>query len=258
MSAPMTPSGDEPSRLEAISTRWTLLRRAHGASVTSAGEARNALVLRYLPVIRRYIGALLQNDQDADDVTHDVVVRLLGGDFAGADPARGRFRDLLKTAIRNMVRNRWARDKRRRASGLDAAEVAAEPDSADEERWTAEWRESVLDLAWKAFQEQEQARPGSTSYTLLRLRADHPDDSSEELAARFSAATGRPVRADAVRQKLRRARLQFADLVIAEVARALNDPTPEKIEDEIVSLGLGALLRDLLPAERREMPPERK
>jgi RNA polymerase sigma factor (sigma-70 family) len=247
----MTSSGDEPSRLDAISTRWSLLRRAHGESVTSAGEARNALVLRYVPAIRRYIGALLQNDEDADDVTHDVVVRLLGGDFAGADPARGRFRDLLKTAIRNMVRNRWAREKRRRSTGLDAADVAAEPDAADEARWTAEWRQSVLDLAWKALQCQEESRPGSASYTLLRLRADHPDDTSDELAARFSAATGRAVRADAVRQKLRRARLQFADLVIAEVGRALHDPTPEKIEDEIVALGLMELVRDLLPADPR-------
>jgi len=198
----------------------------------------------------------VQNDEDADDATHDVVVRLLAGDFAGADPGRGRFRDLLKTAIRNMVRNRWAREKRRRSSGLEVADVAAEPDTADEARWAAEWRESVLDLAWKALQQQEQSRPGSASYTLLRLRADHPDDTSDELAARFSNATGRPVRADAVRQKLRRARLQFADLLIAEVAHALHDPTPEKIEDEIVALGLMDLVRDLLPAERREEPQQ--
>jgi hypothetical protein len=63
----------------------------------------------------------------------------------------------------------------------------------------------------------------SASYTLLRLRADHPDHTSDQLAARFSSATGQTVRADAVRQKLRRARLRFADLV-----------------------------RDLLPAERRK------
>ncbi len=248
----MSAAGDEPSRLEAISTRWSLLRRAHGASITSAGEARNAVVLRYVPAIRRYLGALVRNDADADDVTHDVVVRLLAGDFAGADPARGRFRDLLKTAIRNMVRNRWAREKRRRSIGLESADAAAGPDADDEARWTAEWRQSVLDLAWKALQQQEQSRPGSRSYTLLRLRADHPDETSDELAARFSAAIGRAVRADTVRQKLRRARLQFADLVIAEVARAIHDPTPEKIDDEIAALGLRDLVRDLLPADRRE------
>ena len=72
-------------------------------------EARNVLVLRYLPAMRRYIAALLRGGPDADDVTHDVVVRLLSGDFAGADPARGRFRDLLKTAIRNIVRNQIGR-----------------------------------------------------------------------------------------------------------------------------------------------------
>jgi RNA polymerase sigma factor (sigma-70 family) len=228
----------QQSRLEAISTRWSLLRRAQGQSAASAEEARSALVLRYLPAARRYIGALLKNDQDADDMTHDVVVRLLAGDFAGADPARGRFRDLLKTAIRNMVRNRWARENRRRGVDLNVADVPAGPDTADEECWTAQWRQSVLDLAWKALRQQQESRPGGAVYTLLRMRAGHPDESSEQLAVRFSQAIGQTVRPDAVRQKLRRARLQFADLVIAEVARGLHDPTPEKVEDELVALGL--------------------
>jgi RNA polymerase sigma-70 factor (ECF subfamily) len=179
-------------------------------------------------------------------VTHDVVVRLLGGDFAGADPARGRFRDLLKTAIRNMVRNRWARQKRARTVDVDPAGIPAEPEADDEDRWLAQWRTSVLDLAWKALEEQDRSRPGSASYALLRLRTEHPDDSSEQLAARFSRAAGRTVRADAVRQKLRRARLQFADLLIEEISKGLHDPSPEKIEDELVALGLIDLVRDLL------------
>jgi RNA polymerase sigma-70 factor (ECF subfamily) len=212
-------------------------------------EARNVLVLRYLPAMRRYIAALLRGGPDADDVTHDVVVRLLSGDFAGADPARGRFRDLLKTAIRNMVRNRWAQQKRRRTVDQDPAEVADGHDAGDDTDWAAQWRQSVLDLAWKDLEQQERTRPTSACHTLLRLRTDYPDDTSEQLAERFSRAAGQTVRADAVRQKLRRARLQFADLLIAEIAKGLHDPTPEKIEDELIALGLMDLVRDLLPPD---------
>ncbi len=89
-------SDSKRQRLEAISTRWTLLRQAHEASTVTSAEARNALVLRYLPAVRRYLGAIVRNDQDADDLTQDVLTRLLSGDFSGADPARGRFRDFLK------------------------------------------------------------------------------------------------------------------------------------------------------------------
>lgn len=238
---------EQRSRFEAISTRWSLLRQAHDGSPTMAGEARNALVLRYLPAIRRYVGGLLQSDQDADDVSHDVVVRLLAGDFAGADPGRGRFRDLLRVAIRNMVRNRWAQQNRRKSADLD---VAAIPDDEDAEQddWLVQWRQSVLDLAWKSLAQQEKDRPGSVAYTLLRLRTDYPEDSSEQLASRLSQAIGMTVRADALRHRLQRARLQFADLLIAEVAKGLPEPTPERIEDELIAVGLV----DFLPPEWKQ------
>ena len=237
-----------PSRLEAISTRWSLLRVAHEASEASAGAARSVLVLRYLPAVRRYVAAILQNDQDADDVTQDIVLRLLAGDFAGADPQRGRFRDLLKAAIRNMIRNRWKRDKRRRTVALDVANMAANEDSSHE-GWTAQWRQSILELTWKALEQHEQAQPSTLAYTLLQLRTKHPDDTSEQLAVRLGEKTGQTVRADAVRQKLRRARVRFADLLISEIANGLSNPTSEKIEDELAELGLMDLVRTLLPED---------
>ena len=115
-----------------------MLQRAHQGSTTSTQEARNALVLRYLPAARRYVEALMQNKQDSEDLVQDLVVRLLAGDFAGADPQRGRFRDLLKVAVRNMVHNYWSRSNRRRHVDIDldifAAETANQDDDARRER----------------------------------------------------------------------------------------------------------------------------
>ena len=51
-----------------------------------------------------------------------------------------------------------------------------------------------------------------------------------------------------MRQRLRRTRLQFADLLITELGRSIDDPTPEKIEEELIALGLLELMRGLLPA----------
>src|SRR2546430_1665631 len=90
-------------RLEDIPTRWSLLRLATEPA-TQAGPARKALVLRYAGAIRGYVGAMTPDSADADELAQDIVVRLLRGDFAGADPARGRFRDLLKVSVRNQVR----------------------------------------------------------------------------------------------------------------------------------------------------------
>lgn len=234
--------------MDAISTRWTLLREAHGQD-TAANAARGTLLMRYLPAIRRYIGALVRDEGEADDLAHDVGVRLLAGDFAGADPNRGRFRDLLKVAVRNMVRNHWARGNRRKTAAYDLNALADQNDDVEDDRWLVEWRQGVLDQAWSALERQQAQRAGNVDYTLLRLRADHPDDSSDQLAERLSRQLGEPIRPDAVRQKLRRARLRLVDLLIAEVAKGLNDPSPEKIEDELVALGLLEYLRELLPAD---------
>src|SRR5262245_5988742 len=99
-------------RIDAITTRWSLLRLAHDASADTV-QARQALVLRYASAIRRYLGAVLRSRDDADELAQEVIVRLMRGDFAGADPSRGRFRDFLKTAVRNMVSNHWSKQSRR-------------------------------------------------------------------------------------------------------------------------------------------------
>lgn len=246
----MSQPDEETSRLEAIVTRWSLLGQARDGSEFSSAEARNALALRYVPAVRRYVGAILRDDHDADDVTQDVVVRLLAGDFGGADPNRGRFRDLLKTAVRNMVRNYLNRQKRRRGSGLDPSLLEEEGDaSGADDPWTGEWRKQVLDLAWNSLQQEQRRRPQGNAYAVLRLRMDYPDDSSEQLAARLSQQLGREVKPDAFRQQLKRARTLFAELLVAEVSRGLANPSPEAIQEEFASLGLLPLVRDLLPSE---------
>lgn len=91
----------QPARLEDINTRWSLLRLAHQSAVSQAGPARETLVLAYARAIRSYVGAIVRDSGDADELAQEVLVRILRGDFSGADPRRGRFRDLLKVAVRN-------------------------------------------------------------------------------------------------------------------------------------------------------------
>ena len=102
---------DLPQRLESMVTRWSLVRVAHDASGSSASKARNELVLRYSDATKNYIRGIVRDEASAEEIAQHAVLRMLSGDFAGADPNRGRFRDLLKVATRNMVRNHWAKEK---------------------------------------------------------------------------------------------------------------------------------------------------
>jgi hypothetical protein len=240
------------TRLDEINTEWSLMRLAQATSFTDSGPARQALALRYSGAIRRYVGALVRDDQDADELAQDVLVRILRGDFGGADPERGRFRDLLKVAVRNMVRTFWSKQNRRRGTALDVDDMADEREMEEAEAaWQATWQSSVLSLAWRALESFEQSHPGSVVHLVLRLRTDYPDDDSEQLAARLSTAAGRPFAAPATRQQLRRARLRFAQLLAEEVAHGLKDSSPESVEEELRELGLLEYVREFLPSDWR-------
>jgi RNA polymerase sigma-70 factor (ECF subfamily) len=234
-------------RLDQIQTRWSVLRRAHASATLSGDSARHFLVVRYGPAVRTYVGAILRNPHDADELAQDVVLRLLRGDFARADPDRGRFRDLLKTAIRNMVRNHADKAGRRQGVDYDLTQAAQPANEDADPAWDEAWRANLLDLAMAGLQEYEQTHPGSVTYSVLKLRTDFPDAPVEDLAARLAGKTGKPVRADAFRQQLRRARVRFAEHLIREVADGLDDPAPARVQDELAALGLLEMIRDFLP-----------
>lgn len=234
------------SRLEGIDTRWSLIRDAHAAGgPQTATAARQALVLRYAKSIRRYVGGMVKSQADADELAQDVVMRLMKGDFGGADPNRGRFRDLLKTAVRNMVHNHWTKANRRKTADADLTLIGRE--DADDPIWTAEWQANVLGHAWAALKEFERKNPASTAHTLLRLRAEFPDATSDDLAAKLSSKTKAAVKADACRQMLRRARLRFAEALVTEIGIGLADPTPARVAEELAALGLLEYVKDFLP-----------
>ncbi len=234
------------SRIDAIPTQWSLIRDAHaGGAPQSAAVARQALVLRYAKSVRRYVGGIVKQADDADELAQDVIVRLMKGDFGGADPTRGRFRDLLKTAVRNMVHNHWAKSNRRKTADAELDLVAGtdDPDPA----WESEFQLNILDHAWAALKAFEKATPTNPAYTIMKLRTEFPDATSEELADKLGAKLGKPVRADACRQMLRRARLKFAEALVAEVRMGLADSSPGRVAEELAHLGLLAYVKDFLP-----------
>lgn len=198
-----------------------------------AQAARSALILRYAKAIRGYVGSIVPNRQDAEKASQDVVGRLLKGDFAGASSTGGRFRDLLKTAVNGMV-----------------SHLSQGPATADRgDSWLAVWTKTVLDHAWAALRDFETAHPKKPAYTLLRLQADFPNDSLEQVALKFHQKTHLSAHPDEVRQMLHRARLKFAELLVDEVRIGLEEPTPARIEEELAALEFLDYVRDFLPAD---------
>jgi RNA polymerase sigma factor (sigma-70 family) len=247
VTTPAPDPNDAPSRLDAIVTQHTLLAPAHQDAGTQAEVARAALVLRYRRAIRGYLGAVVKSDADADELTQEVMVKMLQGRFAGFQSERGRFRDYLKTAVRNAALQ-FLRRAGRASGDMEAVPDVAGPDPTDD-AWLADWRRTLLEAARQALHAFQSSHPGNVYATVLDLVRDHPDDDSAALAERLTACTGQTTSATTCRKQLNRARRKFAELLLEEVKRTLDDPAPERVRDELIEVGLLPYLRDFLPPD---------
>ena len=221
-------------RLNLIATQWSMI-----------GDPTWFLV-RYGPAIRQYLMSIVHNADDADEVAQEFFLRVLKHGFDRASEDRGRFRNYLIVAVRNAALT-YLKRKGARPASVDVSLLPGAADTADAQ-WLAEWRKCVLKNTWRALEHHQQRSNGNLFHTVLLASVDHPDEDSVTLAARVSASSGQPLRPDAFRKQLSRARRRFAELLIAEVGSTLDDATPEMIEEELRQFDLHKYVRSYLPA----------
>jgi RNA polymerase sigma-70 factor (ECF subfamily) len=239
----MTPH-EPDDHLSRLSTWWTMLRRAQD---DGADPDRTALLGRYLGAVYRYLRAALRDADAAEELAQEFALGFLRGQFRHADPARGRFRDYLKTALIRMVNRQRAQQGAAPAPlAFDPSDPAAAlPDPDSDQQFMAAWRAELLERTWASLAE---ARPAY--HAALRLITEDPDAQAPDLAERLSAQLGSPVRADWVRQAKTRAPKKFAELLIDEVARSLETDDPDRLAQELTELDLLRYCRSALEKRR--------
>ncbi|HEY7426484.1 MAG TPA: sigma-70 family RNA polymerase sigma factor [Gemmataceae bacterium] len=138
------------SRLEDISTEWNLIcDPAH-------------FVLRYAPAIQRYVGALVRNRHDAEEVAQEFFLRVTQHGFFRPE-REGRFRDYLKAAVRNAALNHLRRNRGPKPIdyGFLQDSLADKTQAAADQVWTAEWRKGLLERACRALEEHQRKSHGN-------------------------------------------------------------------------------------------------
>lgn len=231
--------------LSQIETVWSLVLEAHQAPASRRSEAMSQLLRRYGRAVERYLLATAGDADVAADLSQELALRLVRGDFRSASPGRGRFRQMIKTAALNLVADHFRRT-RKWPSPLSAVHVGLEaisPTPEDLEReFQFRWRTRLLGVGWSSLR-RHQERTSRPFYTVLRTRVENPEMNSTELASQLTLPLGRQVTAGWVRQTLLRARERFAASLLAEVSRSLEDPSAEALEAELIELGLLAYCR---------------
>jgi RNA polymerase sigma-70 factor (ECF subfamily) len=240
-------------RLSRIATLWTEVDKAHHGPADAALAAQRRLMERYSGAAYRYLLAAVRDPDAADELAQEFALRFVRGDFRRADPEKGRFRDFVKTALYHLIVDHQKKQKRGRmhalpSEGWEPAE-SEKPDARDRE-FIESWRDELLARTWEALAEFER-QTGQPYHAVLRFRADHPDLASPDLAERLSAQLNKPITAAGVRQTLHRARDKFADLLLEEVARSLENASAEQLEQELIDLGLLEHCKQALERRRR-------
>lgn len=232
-------------RLDEIETDWSLVFEPAD------------VVLRYSRAVQCYLTALLSNRHDAEEVSQEFFLWVSQNGLPRVSRSRGRFRDYLKKVVRNKALN-FLRDKQPCRSDIELLNLPAAAengcDNPDQE-WLANWRRCLLERAWRRLEDYQHRFPKGRYFTVLRLCADHPREDSRQLAGRVISSEGIPLSAEAFRKQVSRARRVFAQMLVDEVAKALDRPSAGDVQEELVELGLMSYVRDYLPIRQRRSRP---
>jgi RNA polymerase sigma-70 factor (ECF subfamily) len=224
-------------RLTEIPTSWTTISSAHTPGPQSQA-AMEDLVNRYHDAVTRYIHLKVRDKHLADEVLQEFWTKLLTGKLAGADKSKGRFRDYLRTVLHRLIIDHFRTKKLHPLPPGDLLD-SSHPD----EDFDRVWREAVLHRVWSRLETYQATTPKNRYATVLQLRRDHPKAPIEEIAEKLSHIIRTPVRPEAFRKNLQRARAKFVELLVQELRETIHATSNEDIEAEIFDLGLGHLYR---------------
>lgn len=233
----------EPEGGRFVTTKWTLVGTAGDRSDTQAREALSALCQIYWPPLYSYLRRHGHNREEAEDLVQGFFARLLERrDVRTADPARGRFRSFLLTALKRYAINEHHRAISVKRGGphapfsldFDDAErhAAREPrtDDTPERVFDRRWAAISLDRAEQRLRDEcRQSGKGAEADVLLPYLTE-----SGELPTYNEAAEKLGLSEGAVKVAVHRLRRRFGAILRLEIADTVL--VPADIEDEVREL----------------------
>jgi RNA polymerase sigma-70 factor (ECF subfamily) len=229
-------------------TRWSLIATLRTGSEPARRAALETLCTAYWYPLYAYARRAGHTRDNAADLTQGFFVHLLEKDvFTQADPARGKLRTYLLTAMQHFLRDDWRKQQRlKRGSGralFSIDELQAEGRYANEPADTLtpealyhrRWASTLLEHALDALQ-ADYERQGKTE--LFRALQPFLDEARVSDAATVGAPFG--LDANATRVAIHRLRRRYRERLLETVAASLDTDSAAEVEAEVRAL-FGAL-----------------
>lgn len=239
-------------------TRWSLIlagRDDPAASRSALEHLCKAYRAPVLACIRRRMGG----HAEAEDLTQAFFTALIERRIEEvADPARGRFRSLLLTALLRWLANAEEHRRALRRGGgvppstLADAAVLADPSTVDPElAFQRDWAITVLTRALAALRRETAAAGRTALFDALREHLIEAPDAADY--ARIGERFG--MRRNTVAVAVHRLRQRLRACVRAELAETVANEDQIDAEMESLRLALGGAIRESAGGVDTERPP---
>ena len=207
-------------------TRWTLVLRARGEGAEAAAALSDLCAAYYAPVV-----AFLRRDGRGEDAArekaHAFFASVLASGVGSPERERGRFRSYLLGALKHFLsKNRDAALAEKRGGGAEHVPLTTDtaaglnmPEAPDDSLvFDREWAFTVIARALAAL-EVEHAEKAS-QFIVLKPWLD-----GSAAIAQAEAALTLGMNENAVKVAIHRLRVRFRELIRAEIASTIHDPT---------------------------------
>ena len=217
-----------------VTTKWTRVLAARGDS-TDARVALGELCEVYYEPVVAYLRARWRDEDRARELAHAFFERLLARpSLAGAHPERGRFRSYLLGALKHFLAD--VRDRERaakRGAGAEHLPLEAGTDTSPgidppapvgwppEVEFDRQWALTILNRSLTALAAEHDTADRREEFGALKpwLVVGAVSVSQAEVAGRLG------VNESAVKVAIHRLRKRFRELIKAEIARTVEEPS---------------------------------
>ncbi|MEP6938415.1 MAG: sigma factor [Rudaea sp.] len=229
-------------------THWSIVLRARGSD-EDARPALEALCRTYRPPVLAYIRSRGYPPESAEDLAQTFFTRFLEHAYhANADPARGRFRAFLLTALKRfLINSDMENHAQKRGGGLrfdplssDSGDLAlADQNASPDAEFERSWAVAVLDSAMRKLR-AEAERAGKTALfdQLQEFLTERPEEADYARAAEVLG-----LRRNTLAVAVHRMRHRLRELVRDELAQTTLDRDELEAELRGLRAALGAAMQ---------------